>query len=170
MGTQALKITEIHGNVGMSDSARVIRNSFRTVAKEFNLTRENCPTHPSFITVRQLTELKEKRVNLFGGIIRETQVGFVALEKAEEALYYMEKLAVLPDYRHHGYGQKLVEFAVEYARNHNGKKISIGTIDEHTILKDWYKTLGFKEVSTRKFNHLPFTVCYMEIEIPKYHL
>jgi ribosomal protein S18 acetylase RimI-like enzyme len=167
MGTRAFGINEISGNVGISDSARVIRNSFRTVVKEFNLTRENCPTHPSFITVRQLTELKEKGLNLFGGFIRETQVGFVALEKAEEALYYMEKLAVLPDYRHHGYGQKLVEFAVEYVRNHNGKKISIATIDEHTILKDWYKTLGFKEVSTRKFNHLPFTVCYMEIEIPE---
>jgi ribosomal protein S18 acetylase RimI-like enzyme len=167
MGTRSFSINEISGNVGISDSARVIRNSFRTVAKEFNLTRENCPTHPSFITVGQLIELKKKGLNFFRGFLGETQVGFVALEKADEALYYMEKLAVLPDYRYQGYGQKLVEFAVDYVRSHNGKKISIGTIDEHAILKNWYKKLGFREISTRKFNHLPFTVCYMEIEIPE---
>jgi ribosomal protein S18 acetylase RimI-like enzyme len=165
MGTRAFSINEIAGNVGINDSALVIRNSFRTVAKEFNLTRTNCPTHPSFVTIRQLTELKKKGLNFFGGFLGKTQVGFVALEKVDEALYYMEKLAVLPDYRHQGYGRKLVEFAVDCVGSHNGKKISIGTIDEHTILKDWYTKLGFKEVSTRKFNHLPFTVCYMEIDI-----
>lgn len=164
---RAFRINEISGNVSISDSACVIRNSFRTVAKEFNLTRANCPTHPSFVTIRQLTELKKKGLNFFGGFLGETQVGFVALEKADEALYYMEKLAVIPDDRHQGYGQKLVEFAVDYVRSHNGKKISIGIIDEHTILKDWYKTLGFIEVSTRKFNHLPFTVSYMEIEVSR---
>jgi ribosomal protein S18 acetylase RimI-like enzyme len=167
METRAFGINEISNNLGISDSVRVIRNSFRTVAKEFNLTRKNCPTHPSFTTLQQLTELKKKGLNFFGGFLGETQVGFVALEKADKALYYMEKLAVLPDYRHHGYGQKLVEFAVVDVRSHNGKKISIGTIDEHSILKDWYKKLDFKEVSTRRFNHLPFTVCYMEIEIPE---
>ncbi|MDO9333828.1 MAG: GNAT family N-acetyltransferase [Dehalococcoidales bacterium] len=112
-----------------------------------------------------MTALKKKGVNFFRGFLGETQVGFVVLEKADEALYYMEKLAVLPGYRHQGYGRKLVEFAVDYVRSHNGKKISIGTIDEHTILKNWYKKLGFREISTRKFNHLPFTVGYMEIDI-----
>ena len=146
MGTRAFSINEIYGNVGISDSVRVIRNSFRTIAKEFNLTRDNCPTHPSFVTIRQLTELKKKGLYFFGGFLGEIQVGFVALEKADEALYYLEKLAVLPDYRHQDYGQKLVEFAVDYVRSHNGEKISIGTINEHTILKNWYKKLGFREV------------------------
>ena len=63
------------------------------------------------------------------------------------------------------YGQELVEFTIDQVSKHGGKKISIGTIDEQTILKNWYKKLGFKEISTRKFEHLPFTVCYMEIEV-----
>lgn len=149
----------------IQNSKIVIRKSFATVAKEFNLTRENCPTHPSFVTLRQLTDLKKKELKFFGSFIENTQIGFVAVEKANETLYYMEKLAVLPDYRHHGYGRKLVDFVMDYTRRHGGTKISIGIIDEHKVLKDWYKKLGFKEVSTRKFNHLPFTVGYLEIDI-----
>lgn len=74
----------------------------------------------------------------------------------------MEKLAVLPEYRHKNYGAELVRFVFDYIRNRGGQKLSIGIIDEHTVLKYWYKELGFKEIGTQVFNHLPFTVCFME--------
>jgi ribosomal protein S18 acetylase RimI-like enzyme len=99
---------------------------------------------------------------LFSG---DRQVGFVAIEKADNNLYYMEKLAVLPEYRHKGYGTRLVRFVLDYIKNKGGKKLSTGIIDEHTILKNWYKGMGFKEISTQKFPHLPFTVCFMEKEL-----
>jgi ribosomal protein S18 acetylase RimI-like enzyme len=165
MPNQGFKIIQISDSSGIKNSALVIRNSFKTVAQELNLTKANCPTHPSFITINKLTELKKKGLIFFGGFLGKAQIGFIALEKADASLYYMEKLAVLPDHRHQGYGQELVEFAVKYVKIHGATKISIGTIDEQTILKKWYKKLGFREVSTRKFTHLPFTVCYMEIEI-----
>lgn len=158
-------IREISDRDIIGNSKTVIRKSFATVAREFNLTRENCPTHPSFITIRQLNELKKKGLIFFGSFIGSHQIGFVAVEKADAALYYMEKLAVLPEYRHHGCGQKLVEFAIDYVKKCGGIKISIGIIDEQAVLKDWYKKLGFREVSTRKFDHLPFTVGYLEIDI-----
>ena len=40
-----------------------------------------------------------------------------------------------------------------------------GTSDNNLeifVLKDWYGKLGFVEISTMKFPHLPFTVCFME--------
>lgn len=165
MINQDFNIRRISDNVEIRNSARVIRNSFKTVAKELNLTRTNCPTHPLFITIQQLVDLNKKGLIFFGGFLGEVQVGFVALEKANMDLYYLEKLAILPDRRHHGYGQRLVEFAIDYVQKNNARRISIGTIDEQTILKEWYKKLGFKEVSTKKFSHLPFTVCYMEIYV-----
>jgi diamine N-acetyltransferase len=165
MQNQGFQISQIYDSLGIKNSARVIRNSFKTVAREFNLTRANCPTHPSFVTVKKLNELKKKGLIFFGGFSGEVQIGFVALEKADAILYYMEKLAVLPNHRHHGYGRGLVEFAIEHVKKQNAAKISIGTIDEQTVLKEWYKKLGFKEVSTKKFLRLPFTVCYMEIKI-----
>ena len=158
-------IREISTEEDLSNSVRVIQESFRPVATEFGLTRENCPTHPTFISLERLNELKARELNLFGLFLGELQIGFVAIEKADEAHYYMEKLAVLPDYRHWGHGAKLVEFVLEYARNNKVAEVSIGVIDEHTVLKEWYKIIGFQEVVTRKFNYLPFTVCYMKMDL-----
>ncbi len=146
----------------LNKSVSVIQNSFRTVAEEFNLTIENCPTHASFITIQQLKELKAKGLRLFGLFEDNNQVGFVAIERANETLYYMEKLAVLPEYRHKGYGAKLVTFVLDYVSTEGGQKLSIGIINEHKVLKDWYLKLGFTETSTARFPHLPFTVCFME--------
>ncbi len=138
-------ILPLSNKEAISDSAGIIRKSFKTVAFDLGLTRQNCPTHPSFITGRQLFALYEKGLMFFGGFIDVTQIGFVAVEKADISLYYMEKLAVIPEARHHRYGRKLVEFVIEYVQTHGGKKISIGTIHEQTNLKEWYKTSVLKK-------------------------
>ena len=157
-----LSIREITGEEELKTSARVVRNAFRTVALDFEFTRENNPTHPSFMTIRRLRRDRDMRVKFFGLFLGERQIGFIAVEKADAALYYIERLAVLPQYRHRRYGKKLMEFAFEYIRTNGGTKVSIGIINEHTVLKEWYKGLGFKETSVREFAHLPFTVCFME--------
>ncbi|UCB43718.1 MAG: GNAT family N-acetyltransferase [Dehalococcoidales bacterium] len=157
-----LSIREITGLDELRNSARVVRNAFKTVALEFNLTRENSPTHPSFMTTGRLREDRNKGVKFFGLFLGDKQIGFVAVEKADASLYYIERLAVLPRYRHRGYGRQLMEFAFEFIRVNGGTKVSIGIINEHTVLKDWYKGLGFEEISIREFAHLPFTVCFME--------
>jgi len=157
-------ISEVRDDHTLADSVAVVRYSFRTVAAEFGLTRENCPTHPSFVTFEQLNDLRLKGVRLFGLYADSRQVGFVAIEKASDDLYYMEKLAVPPEHRRYGYGTQLVRFVLDYVGNNGGNKLSIGIIDEHKVLKDWYRKLGFQEISTKKFTHLPFTVCFMEIE------
>jgi len=146
-------------------SIQVIRDSFKTVAAEFGLTEQNCPTHPSFITPDRLNDLKSKGGLFFGLFTSGQQIGFVAIEKADMELYYIEKLAVLPGYRHLGHGKTLVRFAQNYIRNNGGRKISITVIDEHTVLKKWYQELGFSEIDTKTFPHLPFTVCFMEMEL-----
>jgi ribosomal protein S18 acetylase RimI-like enzyme len=157
-----LSIRKITGEEELKTSARVVRNAFMTVALDFGFTRENNPTHPSFMTVRRLRRDGNRGVKLFGLFLGERQIGFIAVEKADAALYYIERLAILPRYRHRGYGRMLMEFAFEHIRTNGGAKVSIGIINEQTILKDWYKGLGFEEVSTREFAHLPFRVCFME--------
>jgi GNAT superfamily N-acetyltransferase len=160
-----LSIREITSESELRNSARVVRNAFRTVALDLNLTRENSPNHPSFITTRRLRADRNRGVKFFGLFLEGRQIGCVAVEKADAALYYVERLAVLPASRHRGYGKRLMELAFEYIRTNGGTKISIGIINEQTILKNWYEGLGFKEISTREFAHLPFTVCFMEREI-----
>ena len=155
------EIREIKGEHDLKSSVKVIRDSFSTVAVEFKLTQDNCPTHPSLMSLDKLLEL-EKKARLFGLFLANMQVGFVAIEKADDTLYYMDKLAVLPEYRHKGCGRKLVEFVLDDVKEHKGERVALGMIDESEVLKNWYQQLGFKEMGTKNFEHLPFTVCFME--------
>jgi GNAT superfamily N-acetyltransferase len=156
------EIKEIINENELEKSEQVIGDSFRTVAVEFNLSKDNCPTHPSFVTMKQLNEMKRKGLKLFGLFEYDAQVGFVAVEKKKHKVYSLEKLAVLPENRHKGYGGKLLEFAEGYIKNAGGEKLSIGIINEHAVLKQWYEAKGFKATAVTKFEHLPFTVCFME--------
>lgn len=158
-------IREIEKDESLDTSVEIIRKSFGTVAKELNLTTDNAPTHPSFITLDQLEELQQRGLIFYGYFLDKGQVGFVAIEKADDSIYYMEKLAVLPEYRHNGYGRELVLFVLDTASARGAKKLSIGIIYEQTTLKDWYKEIGFKETGTKKFEHLPFKVVFMEIDL-----
>jgi GNAT superfamily N-acetyltransferase len=146
-------------------SLAVIRSSFNTVAVAMDLTPANCPGHTAFTTIEKLLDLFGKAA-CFGLYVDGVQIGFVAAEKVGDGeLYYLDKLAVLPDKRHKGYGAQLVMCVLDYAASHGAKTVSLGMIDSHTVLKDWYRSLGFQEKGTKKFEHLPFTVCFMDLDL-----
>ncbi len=159
-----IEIREINEKKDLENSLEVIRVSFQTVARELNLTPQNCPSHSSFITFEKLDDLK-KKARLFGLFADDKQISFVAIEKAGDRLYYLDKLAVLPEQRHRGYGRKLVEYVLSEVKKAGGSRVSLGMIDNYTVLKEWYKSLGFMETGTKKFDHLPFTVCFMDRDL-----
>ena len=142
----------------------VIRRAFKPVAHRYNLTRENCPTHPSFIELGRLLKTMEVGGRLFSCFERNTQIGFCALEKSRDdaGIYYLERLCVLPEYCGRGIGSTLIDYCCEQARLLGAGKISIGIIDAHKELKAWYLRRGFRQTGTRSFKHLPFTVRFME--------
>lgn len=144
----------------LDESVRVIRKSFATLEREFDITKENCSTHPSFMTRERLDEMIERGMELYGLFVDSRLVGTVSIEPYKEK-YYLGKLAVLPDYRHRGFGEMLVRFIIETAKSREIDRLGLGMIDKHTVLKDWYKSLGFVEVGTKDFDHLPFTTCFM---------
>lgn len=160
-----LKFKQVSKDEELVKCLDVIRTSFLTVAEEFNLTIENAPTNPAFIGLNELLKMREKGIVMFAVYDKEKQVGFVAIEKAKDDTYYMEKLAVLPEFRHKGFGKMIMEYISDYVSKNDGKRIGIGIINENTILKKWYLNYGFREIELKKFDHLPFTVCLMSKEI-----
>lgn len=160
-----LVFKQIEEDADLKKCLEVIRESFLTVAKEFKLTIENAPTNPAFIKFSDLLKMREKGIVMFGVFNEESQIGFVAIEKAGEDTYYMEKLVVLPEFRHRGYGKRIMDYVVDYVRKNGGKRIGIGIINENSILKQWYENYGFREIELKRFAHLPFTVCLMSKEI-----
>jgi len=88
-------------------------------------------------------------------------VGCAALEKINDEVCYLERLAVLPGERRQGFGEALVKHVLSEARQLDVYRVQIGIIAEHTELHDWYEKLGFEEVESRKFPQLVFPVTFM---------
>ena len=159
-----ITIRQLHtGEV--SHAAAVIRLSFRTVADAFGLTQQNCPTNGAFLTDDDLLAQMEAGTRLLGIHAHDKLVGVVGIRVANHREYYMEKLAVLPEYRHLGYGAQLVGFACEQIRQCGVRTVAIGIIDENTVLKGWYEQQGFIVTGIERFPQLPFTVCFMKKEL-----
>jgi len=95
MTLEKVSIKEIINEVGLSDSLNVIKDSFITVARELNLTEENCPSNPAFANLVNLKKMKDKGIGMFGLYKKRNQIGFVAIEKAYD-IFYIERLSVLP--------------------------------------------------------------------------
>jgi ribosomal protein S18 acetylase RimI-like enzyme len=159
-------IVEIRDDALLVACVPVIRAAFRTVADDLGLTEENAPTNPAFMTLDRLREARGRGVRMFALLddgAAGAPAGFVALEDSRQpGVLYLERLAVLPALRHRGLGRALMDHAFAEARTAGAERIAIGIVDEHVVLKRWYLGYGFVETGTRRFAHLPFTVCYME--------
>lgn len=144
---------------------KIIRDSFRDVARRFSLTQDNCPKHPSNCTSSWIDKDISRGVQYFILYVDERPIGCVGIESPTADVCYLERLSVLPEMRGKHFGIKLARHALECAAAKGAGKVGIGIIAEQTELKDWYKKLGFKEMQTKSFSHLPFNVCLMEYEI-----
>jgi ribosomal protein S18 acetylase RimI-like enzyme len=145
----------------------IIKKSFQTVALEFGLSRENNPSNPAFLNKERLLELRNLRVWFYKLMHQQEPVGFIAIERSKEdnTIFYIEKLAVLPEFRHYGFGRQLMDFATNEILEKGGEKVSVALIDNHVKLKEWYKTQGFIQSGIKEFNQLPFKVCFMAKEL-----
>lgn len=143
----------------------LIRDSFRDVAERFNLTPQNCPTHPSNCKDEWIVKDLNRGVIYYILEGNDVPSGCVALEKAGQDLCYLERLGVLPREREKGCGTALVDHVFAEARTLGTKMVSIGIIAEDIGLKRWYRKRGFVEQETKAFPHLPFDVTFLVYEL-----
>lgn len=149
----------------LSQCLEVIHRGFMTVAEEFGLTPENCPTNGAFMPYSRLENDYNQGDLMFGCFEEGELVGFMQLSQKDAGRFELEKLSVLPEFRHRGYGEALAETAKSEAARRGGERLTIGIIEKNTRLKLWYEKLGFVSTGTREFAHLPFTVGFMELRL-----
>lgn len=149
----------------LGEAARVVRGAFATVAAEFGLTEENCPTNGAFLPEGRLEAQFDAGVRMAGAFDGDVMIGFAALDLSDAEKPELEKLSVLPQSRHQGAGKLLVGWAAEQARAAGAAALRIGIIEENVRLRAWYEGLGFAHTGTRVFAHLPFTVGFMELPL-----
>jgi N-acetylglutamate synthase-like GNAT family acetyltransferase len=147
----------------LSTIINVLNESHLTVAKEFRFSKLDNPTNNAFIDAVSLRTQLEKGIELYQLMLDDKVVGCIAIEKSikEADTFYIEKVSVVPDHRHKGFGLKLMKFALDEIKNRGGKCASIALIDSNLKLKIWYLKQGFIETGTKDFAHLPFKVCFM---------
>lgn len=157
-------------NLDMKDldlAAQVIRESFSSVAKEFNLTYNNCPTNGAFTKMDHLATDLEKGKLLFGVYVEKKMIGFFELAYTSGGKATLEKVSIIPAERGKKYGKFILNKAREIALNDNMHQIDIGIIKENKRLKKWYQKNGYHIVDSKKFLHLPFEVLYMILDLKK---
>ncbi len=140
----------------------VIHQSFGTVAEQFGLTKENCPKHTSFIPLSFLEAQRNWGWKMYALYAGKKIIGYMSLSKESNDAFELHNLAVLPEYRHNGFGKLLLDYAKDVVKSSGGYVIKIGIIEESTILKNWYIANGFIHIGTKKYDHLPFTSGYLE--------
>ena len=141
--------------------ARLVSDSFRPVAARFGLTPANCPTHPSFCTPEWIRADVRKGKSYYILSAGKVPCGCVAIEQPQPEVCYLQRLAVLPEFRRQGHGRALVEHVLAEAARRQAARVELAMIADHHELKAWYEKVGFTTMRTERFSHLPFTVAFL---------
>ena len=155
---RAIKKTEV------PECVKVIRESFLTVAKKFHFTAANAPRFGAFATneERLYYQFEHENRPMYAYFENEKIVGYYSLAIQEDKKCELNNLCVLPEYRHRKIGEELLMNSFEKAKELSCTKMSIGIVEENTVLRNWYEKNGFLHTGTKKFDFFPFTCGYLE--------
>ena len=142
---------------------KVIKESFATVAKEFNITVENAPRYVAFATSeKQLYWQFDNGRPMFVYINDSGKIiGYFSLDIKENNECELNNLCVLPDFRHKNIGENLLNYAFSLAIELKCNKMYLSIVEENVQLRKWYTLHGFSYTESKKFDFFPFTCGYM---------
>lgn len=148
----------------ISACVNLIKNSFFTVAQEYNITIENAPRYVAYATnVEKLESQYFEGRPMFAYFNKNKEmIGYYSLYIQENNECELNNLCVLPQYRNKGIGKELIEHAFQYAKSMGCKQMNIGIVEENTKLRRWYENYGAEHIGTKKFDFFPFTCGYMK--------
>lgn len=156
-------VVEARTQALLAECVTVIREAFATVADEFGVTEQRVPTNPAYLTLDRIRKAQLRGDQVLALVVAARVVGSVSLRAATTAgVVDLERLAVSPLWRHRGYGALLLNHAYPLAAAGGGNAVRVGIIAANTVLRSWYEHHGFTVIETRSFEHLPFTVCYLQ--------
>ena len=149
------------------ESVDVIRTSFLTVGKEFDITPENAPMYTAYSTdeAKIIFWMDEQHRPMYGYFADGKLVGYYNLAFVSEVECELGSLCVLPEYRHNGVGEALLNDSIARAKKLGYAIMNLSIVEENTVLRKWYEKHGFTHVGTKKFDFFPFTCGYMVKEL-----
>jgi len=88
-------------------------------------------------------------------------IGCTGIREWDNDIAELKRMYVKPDYRGQDIGRKLLELSFEIAKELSYKKMRLDTLPNMKQALSIYRTFGFYEISTYRFNPVVGTV-YME--------
>ena len=90
-------------------------------------------------------------------------LGSVAIRRLSEDTAELKALYLSEELRGQGWGYKLLDLAVQYARNQGYKRICLDSMKSYTAAHHLYDKFGFKEITS--YNNNTFAEIFMEKEL-----
>ena len=145
----------------------LIRSSFMSVADKYGITKENAPRFTAFAVSDDILYWQMDKEHRPMFVAEEDGIicGYYSLTIQENGECELNNLAVLPQYRHQGIGQQLLEHSYSYAKSTGCHVMNIGIVEENTILRKWYEQNGAIRIGTKKFDFFPFTCGFLKREL-----
>lgn len=91
-------------------------------------------------------------------------VGCVGIRRFEDEIAELKRMYVQNKYRGYGIGVGLLERSIELAKGHGYKRVRLDTLENMTKAQQLYRSFGFYEIPSYRFNPLKGTV-YMEKDL-----
>ena len=83
-------------------------------------------------------------------------IGCISLSKENDNVFELHNLAVLPEYRHKGFGKRLLEHAKETVKIKGGNLINAEIFEEDIQLKNWHLENGSIQNVIKESTHEPY--------------
>ncbi|MBP5261497.1 MAG: GNAT family N-acetyltransferase [Clostridiales bacterium] len=148
------------------DCVKVIRDSFMTIAEQFDITPENAPAFTAFATdeakVRHWMDVQHRPMY---GFYDDHLIGYYNLYIPSAGECELGSLCVLPSHRHSRIGGALLEDSQARASALGCHIMKLSIVEENIVLRKWYETHGFVHTGTKKYDFFPFTCGYLEKKI-----
>lgn len=120
-----------------------------------------------YISLEQLKKENLKNTLLYGAFEKMKLIGCIGLLQKSEESYKIVRLAVHPNYRHKGYGKKLIAHAENMAILNGGNQMSLGFLMPNESLKNWYLNLGYQIEKIKKYKNSEKSICFAKKKLPK---
>ena len=151
----------------IQDCINVIRESFMTVAKQFDITPDNAPAFTAYATdeAKILYWMDNQHRPMYGYYEDGKLVGYYNLYLPGNNECELGSLCVLPDKRHSGIGDALLNDSISRAKDLGCTVMKLSIVEENTVLRKWYEQHGFVHTGTVKYDFFPFTCGYLEKDL-----
>jgi GNAT superfamily N-acetyltransferase len=149
----------------LSDCLQTIHRAFLPNCETYGFTKENYPDCAAFLAYEDLLEEKRNGTHIYAIRIDGVIAGCVMLKRTQQDVYSFRRFAVLPEYRHLGFGKQLVEHCRRKAKEYGGKKLRLLMIYQNAHLRALYESYGFtlKEIGHDAQHPFEYGIYEMEL-------